>query len=754
MMLPVWLIGMRGLWKTCFLPLHDSIQTLWKVNGSLWLTQYLAECSRIIVMWVNGEPYVHPTDGVRVRVTRAGLPVILPTELRKIFHLLRGQDHAYALLAIRVTLSVLAVYRVIGCSPNMKLGTITDPFSGTEASLPFWEIRKVIGMMPAIKVVGERIWTYMSESAGPNFKKSTWSCGLDALAFLRFPLTWYHWLVIAFHQKRWLEMSWMLLVIGMTLPLAPLLIWIGKYPRFLGRLVPLFEARGKVRIVAITDWWTQILLKPLHSAIFKILRTIPQDGTFDQMAPVHRLIAYVRASGTKVFSFDLSAATDRLPLKFQMDVLRSFGIEWADHWGSLLVGRPWFLKGEGYKYSVGQPMGALSSWAMLALSHHIIVQIAARRSGYLGWFPHYALLGDDIIIADEGVAKNYLDLIATLGVPINMTKSFIMASGGLEFAKRWISPTLGDISPMSAGLVLACLRNPRILATLLRDCMNRGFVFSTRICSDLVRVLSFLRPRKWIERWKGPILSSVLGPTGGLWKTASGPYFKAVWIKLFPHPLASKYYELIDILYQLRVASQVPPLSEEESKAELVSNLWKHVQLLGTDFRGLIWMPLIIISPSFWVYYDLTATANRRLYEFIENKHLYDDLFDDRGWLMLDGLMPSVWGLALDNWLKSTFDPGLLEWDRKVAEEDLQMHKQLFVRWGVRSDQLLSARKIRELFPDYDPNPAPAMEPRPFVNPVPFHKSLVPLGYWGKCDPQRITLRTQEIPSTGRQTGC
>jgi len=34
-----------------------------------------------------------------------------------------------------------------------------------------------------------------------------------------------------------------------------------------------------------------------------------------------------------------------------------------------------------YRYSVGQPMGCLSSWAMLALSHHLIVQIAAHRLG-------------------------------------------------------------------------------------------------------------------------------------------------------------------------------------------------------------------------------------------------------------------------------------------------------------------------------------------------------------------------------------
>jgi len=34
------------------------------------------------------------------------------------------------------------------------------------------------------------------------------------------------------------------------------------------------------------------------------------------------------------------------------------------------------------RYAVGQPMGALSSWAMLALTHHLIVAMAARRVGF------------------------------------------------------------------------------------------------------------------------------------------------------------------------------------------------------------------------------------------------------------------------------------------------------------------------------------------------------------------------------------
>lgn len=39
----------------------------------------------------------------------------------------------------------------------------------------------------------------------------------------------------------------------------------------------------------------------------------------------------------------------------------------------------------GYvKYSVGQPMGCLSSFNMLALTHHMIVQAAAVNCGIVG----------------------------------------------------------------------------------------------------------------------------------------------------------------------------------------------------------------------------------------------------------------------------------------------------------------------------------------------------------------------------------
>jgi hypothetical protein len=532
----------------------------------------------------------------------------------------------------------------------------------------------------------------MSESAGPNNKHSTWSAGLDAIAFLYDPITWYHWLCVAWAQRAWVLIAWNLFTIVVTSPLVFVLLLVKKFPKYLGRLVQLYEARGKVRIVAITDWWTQTLLKPLHLAIFTVLKTIPQDGTFDQLAPVLRLIAYVRASGTKVFSYDLSAATDRLPVAFQVQVLESFGISWARHWAKLLVVRPWYLEGNPVFYAVGQPMGALSSWASLALCHHTLVQIAAARVGHKEWFSAYALLGDDIIIADEKVAAAYHSLMTFLGVSINATKSFEMQSGLSEFAKRWLHPHLGDLSPMGPGLILAVLRNPRLVAVLIQDALKRDFVIPTRVIRDLKKFLSMVRPQKWLNQWLKPILSSVTGPDGGLWDTASGLYFKASWIAMYPHHLRNKLDELVNTLYQQIAEQSEAPSSMEQQMALLVSRFWKQVDLFRGSVWGVVSIALVVFSPALWVYYELASHAEERVAKFGEMKGRFlRNLF--RSWAN-DGLdLPSRYN-SLRDFLRVNFDPDLLGWDRKAAEANLATHRALPGIWDkVVQDQV-------ELFDD------------------------------------------------------
>jgi len=238
-----------------------------------------------------------------------------------------------------------------------------------------------------------------------------------------------------------------------NLPILESLKCIG-YHTNVGRLSLKEEAAGKVRVFAMVTFWDQVALKPLHDMLFAFLKLINNDATFDQHASVSRCMEKASRAG-KSFGYDLSAATDRLPLSLQIAILETILPGIGIVWGKLLTDRKYFLLShkkaykafEGpYKYAVGQPMGALSSWAMLALTHHLIAQLAAHRARLHGsqdpcgfwnheWYEGYEVLGDDIVIFDEQVASQYLLLMKELGVPINLAKSVVAKNPTFEFAK-------------------------------------------------------------------------------------------------------------------------------------------------------------------------------------------------------------------------------------------------------------------------------------------------------------------------------
>lgn len=64
-----------------------------------------------------------------------------------------------------------------------------------------------------------------------------------------------------------------------------------------------------------------------------MLKSIDQDGTFDQHRPFNNLI---ESGNGKFFSFDLSAATDRLPIELQRDILNILSLNLGTYWSSLL----------------------------------------------------------------------------------------------------------------------------------------------------------------------------------------------------------------------------------------------------------------------------------------------------------------------------------------------------------------------------------------------------------------------------------
>jgi hypothetical protein len=237
------------------------------------------------------------------------------------------------------------------------------------------------------------------------------------------------------------------------------------------------------------------MLSPVHDMIFLILRGVPQDGTFDQLRPLRNHTRFKYAA-----SLDLKAATDRLWIEIQIWLITELtGSEtFARNWAKILVGIEYSLRNMAYglnvvvKYAVGQPMGALSSWPSLALTHHFLVQAAAWKAGKVPvgtWFTDYAILGDDIVIFDKDVADEYKRLISHIGMTIGLHKSVLSNDGTVvEFAKRIFHHGF-DVSPAPLKEFFAALFGYGNLLDYGRK-YNLSFVQLARVLGFKYRALS------------------------------------------------------------------------------------------------------------------------------------------------------------------------------------------------------------------------------------------------------------------------
>jgi hypothetical protein len=158
---------------------------------------------------------------------------------------------------------------------------------------------------------------FISKKAGVNAQVAYLSIAFDMLAFLRSPIKTFDYIMLCIHCRFFFLLLVFLIVYFIILLISPFLI---LQPAFFGRLSIVKELRGKARVIGITNQWTQWLLKPLHNAIQSKLDTIPEDGTRDQLAPIHKMTS-IHGISNQYYSLDLSNATDRLPVELQKDIL-------------------------------------------------------------------------------------------------------------------------------------------------------------------------------------------------------------------------------------------------------------------------------------------------------------------------------------------------------------------------------------------------------------------------------------------------
>lgn len=254
------------------------------------------------------------------------------------------------------------------------------------------------------------------------------------------------------------------------------------------------EKAGKTRTIAIIDYYSQRALNPLHSGLMEILRSLESDGTYS-----HRNVGIYAKQATEscdyIACYDLSAFTDRFPAKIQYALLHALLEEepdLAEAFWTLLAKRQFTVawSGEQVTYQCGQPMGAYASWPLCSLAHHLVVEYKSKT----GVKDKYRLIGDDVIITDEPLARNYFETIKRLGVEVNLSKTVVTEAHrprAAEVAKQLFYEGK-SITPVTPGLVKS-LRNPMLIPMALEDL---AFKLDIKLSTFPPVLLKSLLPRK------------------------------------------------------------------------------------------------------------------------------------------------------------------------------------------------------------------------------------------------------------------
>lgn len=216
---------------------------------------------------------------------------------------------------IRMVLTLLSISRAMPCKGTVSLSSITDPYKG---ELPLEQFQekfenliietvKVMKIQPELPVYEG---PHLSTKSGPNYQAMVGSI-MDrsiipdkleqAIRTVAPGIEIYMDNILKVDRRAYMLMN-----------------KLKEKINLLRKFSIVHDPEGKERVIAIADYWSQSALKPLHDKIFKILRSVHGDMTFSQLSPSRTL-----PSTGPYYSLDLSAATDRFPIDFQVMVVKA-----------------------------------------------------------------------------------------------------------------------------------------------------------------------------------------------------------------------------------------------------------------------------------------------------------------------------------------------------------------------------------------------------------------------------------------------
>lgn len=507
--------------------------------------------NRWLAGYHNDDPFLL---GEPVGLARSGLPRIIPLYLRRAI----GSKN---LRLIRIVQSLLKSYSAFpGTHQDSDLVSVTGPCPDLKQSTleefqifckeVFWPqvVRKYAREADKMWVLRPKFRPNPGDSpfyptrGGPNHSVGILGAPLDAVAWAACPrnyaLEWFQHVVDArsialFRQVELRAQEARLANLGSRVKSTILRNWDFQRELDVGKLAFLPEPAGKVRTIAIVDYWTQRAMKPVHDWMMGVLSVLPTDGTFNQEEAL-RSYARQTLTASKHYSIDLKSATDMIPIDLYRAVL--LGIwkeETVELWIALLTDR-WFripsdgedfrplvspnLRGTVQQYGRGQPMGTLSSWSSMALVHHALELFSAKRAGLDPvTFTDYRVLGDDNVTGNCAVAASYKAVCEELQIPISHSKTL---EGKLFVFASQVYLEGKNVSPMSLKEELSVKTCSQRVEMALRA-VSRGWIGDKPTTARLLRLLcrkrDYLRSTKEFAKGKlGRVAQAALISAFGL----------------------------------------------------------------------------------------------------------------------------------------------------------------------------------------------------------------------------------------------
>jgi hypothetical protein len=184
----------------------------------------------------------------------------------------------------------------------------------------------------------------------------------------------------------------------------------------------------KRRSIAVPNRYVQLGLSAIHQLLERVVSRLPNDATYDQ-SKFDKRIQSRMDRGFYTGSVDLSQATDHLPLVWMSAIfkglLRNSATEDQIKSWELFIKvcrSNWYNDGIISRWTVGQPLGTLPSFNVLAITHNVWLESMSAALG-LGHSP-YVVLGDDLLVFNSRLRSSYIQTMEHRMIPISKNKSF------------------------------------------------------------------------------------------------------------------------------------------------------------------------------------------------------------------------------------------------------------------------------------------------------------------------------------------